>query len=123
MRFGDISNERAAGMGIRFELIVRGQDGSLNKQGKGFLERLASSEFNIYVITTGDKRKTLAYLAKWNVPYNYVLDAETLFEIADLCIEHKLIQYYDTDTHVVSNVISRGKQRTEGVLWTLEESS
>lgn len=117
MKHGDLSNEIAPGVGIRFENIIKTEEGVLNKAAKSYLEVLSGVDVMIYVLTTGEERKTMAFLYKWAVPYNKVLAVDSLFEIADVCREQKFISYYDVDRDVLHNVRSRGQQRTAAEYW------
>lgn len=117
MRGGDISNEPAPAMGIRFERVIKTDEGKLNRAAKAYLERLASMDLTIYIITTGDKRKCLSFLVKWGVVYNNVVEADSLLEISDIARENQFITYYDVDTDVLHNVRSRGQNRTAAELW------
>lgn len=107
MRGGNLSNELAPAMGIRFENIIKTVDGKLNRAAKAYLEKLDSQDIRLVVITT-DKRRALAFMTKWRVPYSQVLEAESSYEIAELCRENDFIFYFDVDTDVLHSVRSRG---------------
>lgn len=117
MKYGDLSREAAASIGVRFEGVIKTQEGKLNRAAKSFLERLEQLDVMLYVITSGDYRKCLAFLVKWNVPYNKVISVDSLFEIADVCREQEFISYYDADKDIVYNVKSRGKERVAAEIW------
>lgn len=119
MRGGDLSNEIAPGIGIRFERIIKTEEGRLNKKAKGFLEDLASVEYNVYIITTGDRRKCLQFLTKWRIPYSDVFAAETDYEVADIVREHDMLTYWDIDREMLNSVNSRGPGNIKVEQWTL----
>lgn len=119
---GDISNETAPGVGVRFERIIRTQQGRLNRSAKAYLQSLVQLDVNIHIITTGDSRKCMAFCAKWAVPYSKVIAAESDLEIPDIVNENVFIYYYDVDKNLLSNVNSRSRG-SEAKLWTQVEDS
>lgn len=121
MKLGDLSNEVAPAVGIRFEHVIRTGDGKLNRSAKAFLETLLRMDSNVYIITTGPERKAMSFLFKWAVPYTRVIEAESLIEIPLICNEHALLTYYDVDNDILQNVRARGKERTKAALWTARE--
>lgn len=124
MRGGDLSNEVAPAMGIRFERVVKTEEGRLNKALKGYLQSLSRSvDVNVYIISTTERRKALSFLLKWAVPYNEVIHADSLIEIPDIVREHNMLTYYDLDRNVVQNVNSRGSGKIDAKLWTLVQVS
>lgn len=118
MKGGNLSNELAATVGIRFERLVKTEEGKLNKDLKGYLQAVMKLDINVYVITTGAPRKAMAFMTKWQVPYNQVVAADSTLEIPDIVRENDMVSYYDVDTHIVQNINSRGNVKTKGVLWT-----
>lgn len=118
MLHGELSNETAPGVGMRFERVIKTEEGKLNRSAKAYLQSINRLDVNLYIITTGDRRKVLAFLVKWGVPYYEVVSADSLFEIADICRELELLTYYDVDKDVLHNVGKRGKIPTKGELWT-----
>lgn len=122
MRQGDLSQDLAPAVGFRFERLIRTEQGKLNKAVKGFIQNvLGRLDSNVYIITTEDERKAIAFCVKWGVPYTRVIQADSLLEIPDICIENHLVSYYDYDTHVLQNVRARGKERTDAIQWTQQE--
>lgn len=115
---GELSNELAPAVGVRFERILKTEEGKLNKQGKGFLEKLMGLDINTYIITTQDRRRVMAFLAKWRVPYTNVFEADTKYEIPDIAREQDMITYYDVDVPVLQNINTRGNKKVKGELWT-----
>lgn len=123
MKWGDISNEPAPAIGIRFEEIIRrGDDGKLNRTGKAFCERLVGRDVALVLFTTGTTRKAQAYSYKWGVPYNGICAVDSVLELVQVCIEQKLIQYWDTDKDILSKINARHRG-TEIRLWTLQDNS
>lgn len=121
---GDLDNTLAPSIGIRFERVIKTEEGKLNKAAKGFLESLdVWSRANFYIITTAETRKCLAFLVKWRVPYNKVIGVESSLEIPDVARENDFIVYYDLDKDVLQNINTRGNKKTKGELWTLQEAS
>lgn len=119
MRNGDLSNEIAPSMGLRFEGCIKTAEGKLNKTAKAYLGQLGRNvDVNIIVITTGDRRKALSFLVKWTVPYTRVVQADSLLEIPDIVRENDMIEYWDMDREIVQNVNSRGSGKINSKLWT-----
>lgn len=108
---------------MRFEGAIKTDEGKLNRAAKAYLEKIQDLELTIFVLTTGDYRKCLAYLVKWGIPYHEVIAVDSLFEIADICREHKFVTYYDTDKDVLYNVRTRGKEQVSAELWDKYEVS
>lgn len=123
MRGGDLSNDLAPAIGIRFERVLRTEEGRLNKAAKAFIERISSVDANIFIVTTGDRRKALAFLTKWRVLFSQVVQADSTLEIPDICREQDFITYYDLDKAIIQNLNTRGNKKTKGELWTLVEVS
>lgn len=118
MKFGDISNEPAPTVGIRFERIIKTDEGKLNMKAKGYLQSIWRLDINIAVITTGDERKALSFLSKWGVPYNRIIRAIAPYEVADVVRANDMVEYYDVDKDVLQNVISRGGRKVSVKEWT-----
>lgn len=119
MRGGDLSNELAPIVGMRFEGVVKTGGGKLNRAAKAFAQNLVmNAGYNIYIITTGNHRKALMFCVKWGFPWTQVLEADSVLEIPDICIENELRSYYDVDDQVLSNVRGRGKERVQAEQWT-----
>lgn len=108
MKGGDISNDPAPAMGIRFERVIKTSEGKLNRTAKAFIETLGRLECNIHIITTEDPRRCMAFLVKWRVPFTRVIGADSTLEIPDICREQHLLTYYDLDKDILQNVNSRG---------------
>lgn len=115
MRGGDLSNQLAPYVGIRFERIIKTDEGQLNRSAKAYMERILGKEVNLVVISN-DKRKALAFLTKWHIPYTQVLQADSRFEIPRLCQEWKLISYFDVDPDTIQDVNSLSRE-TVAQLW------
>lgn len=119
MKGGDLSNESAPGMGVRFEKVIKTEEGKLNKSLKGYLQYVTRSvDVNIFVITTNDRRRALAFLTKWGVPYNEVIEADSSLEIPDIVRENNLLTYFDLDKELLSNIKARGNEKVRAELWT-----
>lgn len=123
MRSGDISNEPASAVGMRFERVIKTEEGKLNRSAKAHLQYLGRLNINRYVITTGDSRKAIAFLYKWDVPYFRVISADSTLEIPEIVREHDMLAYYDADREIVNNVNSRGHGKVDAKLWTSVEVS
>lgn len=121
MRNGDLGNELAPSVGCRFERVIKTDEGKLNRSAKAYLETIGRSLCNVYIITTGDRRKCMSFCAKWGVPYFQVIEAETTFEISDVVREHDMLYYYDMDREILQNVNSRGQGKVKAQLWTSVE--
>lgn len=115
---GDIGNELAPSVGCRFERVIRTEEGKLNRSAKAYLETIGRTISNVYLITTGDRRKCMAFCIKWAVPYFQVIECQSTLEIADVVREHDMLYYYDMDVPVLQNVNSRGAGKVEAKLWT-----
>lgn len=118
MKDGDLSNEIAPIVGIRFERVLKTEEGKLNKKAKGFIESFMNLDVNVYILTMTDSRKTMAFLTKWAVPYNKVISVDSPFEVADVVREHDMLYYYDVDRDVLQNVNSRGGGKVKVQQWT-----
>lgn len=123
MRGGDISDEIAPGFGIRFERVIKTDEGKLNRAAKAYLLSIQRLDANIFILTTGDPRRAMAFCSKWGVPYFQIIGADSELELADICREKALVTYYDMDDRVLQNVRSRGMERVEAKLWTSVEVS
>lgn len=119
MKFGDLSNDLAPIVGFRFEKVIKKSDGKLNKQVKSYMQDvLLKTGCNLYILTTGDRKKALSFCVKYNIPWTQVIEIDSVLEIPEVCIENKMIVYYDNDGEVVYNVNSRGKERVTAQAWT-----
>lgn len=118
MRHGDLSNELAPAIGIRFEGVIKTEEGKLNKAAKAFLSSRSLQDINTYIITTGARRSALAFCVKWHIPYTDIIQADSTLEVPDIVREHDMIQYWDTDNLILQNVNSRGSGRVEVKQWT-----
>lgn len=121
MRYGDLSTELAPCFGVRFEKVIKTDEGRVNKGAKAFLEQVAALDVILVIITTGDARKAMAFMVKWNVPFTRVIAADSFFEVADLVRENDMMTYYDADRDVLNNVNSRGGGKVEVKQWTFQE--
>lgn len=119
MRGGDLSNEVAAGIGIRFERVIRTEDeGKLNRAAKDYLLKIGNVDVNSYIITTNNYRKAAAFCHKWGVPYTRIIEAAGPLEIPDIVRENDLVTYWDLDKFVLDNINSRGHGKVDARLWT-----
>lgn len=124
MRGGDLSNEPATSVGIRFERVIKTSEGKLNRSAKAHMEHMSGSiDVNIYVYTTGDRRTAMAFLVKWGVPYRDVIGVDSDLELAEVVREMDLMTYYDIDRNVLQNINSRGTGRIDTQEWTSELTS
>lgn len=124
MRAGDISNEVAPAVGIRFERVIRTEEGKLNRAAKAWIQAIIGElDCNVYIITTADERKARSFLYKWNVPYTRVIEAVSTLEIPDITRENELLTYHDIDLDILQNVRARGAKQTEAKQWTVVEIS
>lgn len=120
MRHGNISNELAPSVGMRFERVIKTEEGKLNRAAKAFLSSKALADINTYIITTGEYRKALAFCVKWHIPYTAIIKADSTLEVPDIVREHDMVQYWDTDINILQNVNSRGSGKVDVNQWTLE---
>lgn len=118
MRGGDLSNEQAAGLGMRFERVIKTEEGKLNRAAKAYLQTIMRLDVNVFIITTGDFRKAVAFCVKWGIPYTRVVEAAGTLEIPDIVRENDLVTYYDLDQFVLQNINSRGHGKVDAKLWT-----
>lgn len=118
MRGGDLSNEAAVGVGIRFERVIKTEEGKLNSSAKDYIHEIMWVDLNVYLITTGDLRKAAAFCLKWGVPYSKIIEAAGPLEIPDIVRENDLVTYYDMDQMVLQNINSRGHGKVQVQLWT-----
>lgn len=116
MRGGELSNYTAPAVGVRFEWIIYNA-GKLNQPGKAFMESLMSKEVNAYIFTMLGERKAMAFCYKWHVPYSTIFGCESTLEIAELCVAHKMLVYYDTDDRLLELVAGRGTVQTSTIKW------
>lgn len=116
MRTGNLSNEVAKGVGIRFENVLY-DFGKANQPGKAFVENLVTKGLNIYLLTLNDERKSKAWCWRHAVAYTQLFQCESTMEIADVVQAHGLLAYYDTDDRVLEAVASRGKQQVYTQKW------
>lgn len=117
MRNGDLSDEIAPGIGLRFEGIVKTEEGKLNRSAKAYLQSIARLDVNVYLITTGDPRRCMAFCVKWGVLGYKVINVTSTLEIPDVVREMGLLTYYDIDDNILANVRSRGQNRVEALRW------
>lgn len=122
MRGGDLSSDIAPSVGIRFERVIKTEEGRLNRSAKAYLQSLLRLDVNVYIITLGDSRRCMAFCAKWGVPYTRVIGADSTLEIPDIVRENDLLSYYDMDETILQNVNSRGTGKVEVKLWTVIET-
>lgn len=123
MKGGDLSNDLAPIVAIRFERLIKTEEGKLNKHMKGFIQKLIGRlDVNVYIITTGNARKCLAFLVKWGVPFSRVLQADSTLEVPDIVNENYVITYYDVDTDMIQNVNSRARKGVKAIQWTHREA-
>lgn len=120
MRGGNLSNDVARGIGVRFEGVLKTQSGGFSTEGKRYLESVGSLEINRFIITTGSERKAMAFCYKWSIPYFRVIEASSDLEIANICNEHAFLFYYDVDRRVIENVNSRSRG-VKAIQWTSQE--
>lgn len=120
MRGGDLSNEIAPAIAMRFERVIKTEEGKLNKAAKAYLQTIHRIDVNVYIITTGPERKAIAFLMKWGVPYFRVIECTSTLEIADVCREMDVLTYYDYDVELLNNINSRGHGKIEAKQWTQE---
>lgn len=115
MRGGDLSNELAPYVGIRFERVIKTEEGLLNRAAKAYIEKILRTDVNLVVITN-DRRKALAFLTKWHVPYTQVVQADSRFEIPRICAEWNLISYFDVEPDAIQDVNSISRS-TAAQMW------
>lgn len=123
MRAGDISDEVAPAIGLRFERVIKTEEGKLNRSAKAYLLSIARLDVNIHILTTGDPRRCMAFCLKWGVPYHRVIGCESTLEIPDVCREQDLLTFYDMDKTILQNINSRGYGKIEAKQWTSVEVS
>lgn len=117
MRFGNLSNELAHAVGVRFEHVIY-NFGEVNKPGKAFCENLLQQHCNLYLVSLLPERKVRAWCYKWGVMYTNILAADSTLEIPPLCQAHHMLAYFDTDDRVLQAVRERGSPRVEARKWT-----
>ena len=121
MKHGDISAASAPIVGVRFEAIVRNfTNNTPNQKGVAYLESLLNLDCSILLLTLMDRRKALAFCYKWNVPYQKLVQIDSVLEIPQLLQAHKAQIYWDTNSKVIENVRSSGPIQINAKLW--EES-
>lgn len=118
MRDGDLSNDIAPGIGMRFEGVIKTDEGKLNRAAKAYLLSISRLDVNVFIITTGDTRRCMAFCLKWGVPYYRVIDASSIHEIPTIVREMNLLTYYDSEKTILQNVNSRGHGNIEVKEWT-----
>lgn len=116
MRGGNLSNETARGVGVRFEHVLY-DFGKVNPPGRAFIEKLVAQGLNIYLLTLNDERKSKAWCVRHNIAYTHLFQCESTLEIAEVAQEHGLLAYYDTDDRVLEAVASRGKEQVYAQKW------
>lgn len=118
MKFGDLSNKLAPIIGFRFENVIRKEDGKLNTAASAFIQdRVLATGCNVYIITSGERRKALAFCVKYNVQWTQVIEVDSILEIPEVCIANKMLIYYDTNKEVLYNINARGKDRVKAQEW------
>lgn len=117
MKGGDLSNELAPPTGIRFERLIKTEEGKLNRPLKGFIQNIARLDTNILIITTGNERLAVSFLVKWGIPYGRVIEAVSTLEIPDIVNETGMLTYYDIDVDVIQNVNSRARKGVRAQQW------
>lgn len=118
MRGGDLTSQLAPAVGVIFEEIVRDfTTGKPNPPGKAFLESLVNKNFNIYLLTLMDERKTRAFCFKWAIPYTNVIQCDSVLEVPEVCWAHHLSVFYSTNERLLESVRSRGNPRCEAKKW------
>jgi hypothetical protein len=122
MKGGDIDNDLAPGVGIRFEGIIKSAEGKLNQTARGYLVGITRTvDCNVYIITTQSERLAAAFCLKWGVPYHRIIPAVSELEIPDICRAMELLTYYDVDQRVLTNINARGSGKIKAELWTSQE--
>lgn len=123
MRSGNLSNELAHVIGVRFENVIYNY-GKVNQPGKAFCEDLLQKNCNLYFVTTLHQNKVRSWCFKWGVGYTNILVADSLLEIPELCRAHHMLAYFDTDDRLLQSVRDRGTPRIEAIKWSqpLEET-
>lgn len=115
---GDLDNQLAQGIGVRFEECIKRQDGSLDRSMKAsMLTWMRNIDANIYVITTGNERKAAAFCLKWGVPYSKVIPVDSTLEIPDVVREMDMRSYWDQDKSILQNVNTRGHGKIRVEQW------
>lgn len=118
MRGGDLSNELAATVGMRFERVIKTEEGKLNRSAKAYLQSINRLDVNVVIITTGPVRLAASFCLKWGVPYFRIIPAESPLEVPDIVREMDMINYYDIDRDILQNVNSRGGGKVQVKQWT-----
>lgn len=113
---GDLSNDLAPAVGVRFEHVLY-NFGKVNEPGKAYVESLLRRDINLYLYTTLPDRKVRAWCYHWGVLYTRVISAESTLEIPELCRAHKLMLYVDTDDHILQAVSERGNPQIQIKKW------
>lgn len=116
MKHGDLSNEMAPVIGLRFENIVY-NFGKVNGPGKALCEGLLSRDCNLYLFSTLPERKVASWCYKWGLGYTRIIEAAGPLEIPELCINHHLTVYYDTDERLLAEVSMRGNPQIRTIKW------
>ncbi len=78
MRDGDLSNELAATIGMRFDRVIKTEEGKLNRSAKAYLLSINRLDVNCVLITTGSDRLAASFCFKWGVPYFRIVQATHL---------------------------------------------
>lgn len=117
MRGGDLSNDMAPYVAFSFDRVVKRPDGKLDPRAKGLLLQFMESDKNVLLITEEDKRKCMAFCMKWGVPWNQVIEVDSVFEIPDVCREIDVLWYWDTSDKILSSVRARGGLQVKVERW------
>lgn len=121
MKGGDLSNEVAPTLAIRFERVLRTEEGKLNRSAKAYLQSLRNIDINVVIITTKDSRKAAAFCYKWGIPYQRIVECDSTLEIPQVCREMDVLTYYDFDIEILQNVNSRGHGKIDVREWIIPE--
>lgn len=116
VRYGNLSNELAHSIGVRFEHIVY-NFGKVNQPGKALCEDLLQKDCNLYFFTLLPERKVKSWCYKWGVMYTNVIKADSTLEIPELCRAHVLLAYFDTDDRLLQAVRERGNPPIDAIKW------
>lgn len=122
MKNGNLSDRPSPAIAFRFEGILKTQTGQLNRAGKAKVEDIFNKrDCNIYIVTTEDDRKAKLFCIKWGIPYAHIVVADSKLEIPLICLENKLLRYYDSDKDIVSNVKARAQHVTDAFIFDTVE--
>lgn len=113
---GDLSNELATKVAIRFEAVIY-NFGKVNKEGEAFVESCMNKGFNVLLVTLLPERKAMAWCYKWCVPYTQLVQASSTLEIPEILHYHHVVAYFDTDERLLAEVAMRGNPQIEAMKW------